>query len=179
MTIGERIIEVRKGEGLNQVEFSKKIGLTKQTVSNYETGTRQPGLDIILKISEVFNISTDYLLGKSNYKTFEAQYSSNTGFFTRETLNSLTQWNSKEIEVLNSLLCSFEFKDLVKEFIIYTVSSPQILRDQENNIDKLRTLIMGKVLLTDKQLREKYLRPYIDIDIDKVLDYLEKKIILK
>lgn len=176
MTISERIIEVRKSEGLNQVEFSKKIGLTKQTVSNYETGARQPGLDIILKISEVFNISTDYLLCKSDYKTFEAQSSSNTSFFTKDALNSLVPWDNKEMEFLNILLCSFEFKELVKEFIVYTAGSALTLRKHEDSLDKLRTLIIGKTLLSDKELKEKYLKSYVNIAVDNVLDYLENTV---
>jgi transcriptional regulator with XRE-family HTH domain len=62
--ISERIKAIRESKGYNQVEFAQKLRLSKQTISNYETGARQPGLDIVLNIANTFNISTDYILGR-------------------------------------------------------------------------------------------------------------------
>ena len=69
----ERIKQIRESMGYSQVEFAKNLNLSKQTVSNYETGTRQPGLDIVISIAQTFNISTDYILGRSNFKNYEDQ----------------------------------------------------------------------------------------------------------
>jgi len=177
MTISERIIEVRKGEGLNQVEFSKKLGLTKQTVSNYETGARQPGLDIILKIADIFNISTDYLLGKSDYKTFEAQKlsSSDSNIFYKDTLNSLNLWNEIDKKTLNILLCSFEFKELIHELIIYATASPETLKKNVKGQESLRKALHPDYTpITDiKELKQKYLKPYVDDAINEVLIFME------
>lgn len=126
ITISERIIEIRKNEGLNQVQFAKKLNLTKQTISNYETGSRSPGLDIILNIADKFNVSTDYLLGRSEYKTIEAQKLSTSTIFSIEAINKLTNIANENIKVLNTLLSINGFDSLLKLFFYY-----QNLSDEE------------------------------------------------
>ena len=45
-----------------QVQLARKLGVTKQTVSNWENDNIQPSIDMLIKISNIFNVSTDYLL---------------------------------------------------------------------------------------------------------------------
>lgn len=63
-----RIKELREELGLSQLDFAKKINLTQQSISLYEKGEREPSLDVLKSIADFFNVSTDYLLGKSNEK---------------------------------------------------------------------------------------------------------------
>ena len=58
-----RIKELRISTGLNQVDFAKKLNVTKQSVSNWENGNIQPSIDMLIKIATVFSVSSDYLLG--------------------------------------------------------------------------------------------------------------------
>jgi len=58
-----RIKELRISTGLNQVDFAKKLNVTKQSVSNWENGNIQPSIDMLIKIATVFSVSADYLLG--------------------------------------------------------------------------------------------------------------------
>lgn len=69
--ISARIRKIRESGKQSQTDFAKMLGLSKQTISNYETGARQPGLDIIMNIAEKFSISTDYILGKSEHETID------------------------------------------------------------------------------------------------------------
>ena len=57
MCIGEKIKELRKREKLNQEEFGKKVGISKNAVWNYENGKREPSLEILTKISKAFDMS--------------------------------------------------------------------------------------------------------------------------
>lgn len=68
----ERIKELRKSLGINQVEFGKRLHVTKQCVSNWENGNIQPSIDMLIKISKTFSVSADYLLGLSNDITIDA-----------------------------------------------------------------------------------------------------------
>lgn len=63
MNIGERITELRKNAGYSRVEFAEKIGMPQTTLRNYETGVREPGHSFIVQMANIFNVSTDYLLG--------------------------------------------------------------------------------------------------------------------
>jgi transcriptional regulator with XRE-family HTH domain len=73
--IGERIREIRKEKGLTQIEFSKILGITQDKLSKYENGRVGVPIEIILKISDEFKISLDWLLKgkgpKISKKTYE------------------------------------------------------------------------------------------------------------
>ena len=56
---------LRTKMGLNQVEFSKKIGVTKQCVSNWENDNVLPSIEMLIKIADFFKVSTDYMLGRN------------------------------------------------------------------------------------------------------------------
>lgn len=59
----ERIKSLRQSLGLNQVEFGKKIGVTKQSVCNWENSNILPSIEMLVRIAETFSVSTDYILG--------------------------------------------------------------------------------------------------------------------
>ena len=61
--LNEKIYELRMSFGWTQVQLAQKLGVTKQTVSNWENDNIQPSIDMLVKISKAFNVSTDYLLG--------------------------------------------------------------------------------------------------------------------
>ena len=61
-----KIREARKEKGLKQVDLAEKVHVSIQTISGYETGYAQPPVDILVKIADVLEVSTDYLLGRSN-----------------------------------------------------------------------------------------------------------------
>ena len=58
-----RIRELRKRDNLTMKQLGEILGLAESTISQYETGKREPDLKTLLKISEHFHVSTDYLLG--------------------------------------------------------------------------------------------------------------------
>ena len=60
---GDQIKNLRMSKCLNQVEMAKILGVTKQSVSNWENENIMPSVDILIKLSQFFNVSTDYLLG--------------------------------------------------------------------------------------------------------------------
>ena len=61
--LGKRINELRLSFGWTQVQLAQKLGVTKQTVSNWENDNIQPSIDMLIKLSKIFNKPTDYLLG--------------------------------------------------------------------------------------------------------------------
>ncbi len=67
----ERIKELRNSLGISQVEFGKRLGVTKQCISNWENGNIQPSIDMLIKICNLFSISSDYLLGLSSKLTLD------------------------------------------------------------------------------------------------------------
>lgn len=60
--VGERIKNLRSKAGYTQAELAEKVGFTSQTVSNWESGSREPDIEALVKLSSLFNVSLDYLL---------------------------------------------------------------------------------------------------------------------
>lgn len=64
--LGEKIKILRVSRGINQIELSKALGVSKQCVSNWENDNIQPSIEMLIKIAQYFNATTDYLLGLEN-----------------------------------------------------------------------------------------------------------------
>lgn len=62
MILGEKIMELRKRSGWSQEELAGKLNVSRQSVSKWESAMSVPELDKILQLSEIFEVSTDYLL---------------------------------------------------------------------------------------------------------------------
>jgi transcriptional regulator with XRE-family HTH domain len=61
--LSERLRCLREAEGMTQVELAKILSVSKQSVSNWENDNIQPSIDMLVKITNVFSVSADYLLG--------------------------------------------------------------------------------------------------------------------
>lgn len=70
-----RIRELRKKCGITMKELGEKIGVAESTVSQYETGKRQPDYETLLKLGEYFGVTVDFLLGAEKAPTVEGERS--------------------------------------------------------------------------------------------------------
>ena len=61
-----RVRELRLAKSLSQEQLAEKIGLTKQAISQYERGERNPSMTVLDALCDFFNVSSDYLLGKDS-----------------------------------------------------------------------------------------------------------------
>ena len=68
MEFGEFLAELRKERRLLQKEVANYLNVTVATVSNYEKGVHSPDLDTLVKLADFFDVSTDYLLQRTDYK---------------------------------------------------------------------------------------------------------------
>lgn len=62
MILADRIVELRKKHGWSQEELAEMVDVTRQSVSKWESNQSVPDLDKILKLADIFEVSTDYLL---------------------------------------------------------------------------------------------------------------------
>ncbi len=63
--IGERIKDIRKSKGIKQKELCERIGVMITTFSGYENGKHDVPAEIIVRICDLFDISADYILGRT------------------------------------------------------------------------------------------------------------------
>ena len=60
----ERIRDLRKDEGISQADLAEKLGVTQRRISYWERGDVEPDMYSLWKISDYFEVSVDYLIGK-------------------------------------------------------------------------------------------------------------------
>lgn len=60
--------EVRKAKNLNQLKVAMDLNISREALSHYETGKREPSLDMLNKLSRYFNVSIDYLINGEEFR---------------------------------------------------------------------------------------------------------------
>jgi transcriptional regulator with XRE-family HTH domain len=66
MTFGNRLRSLREDNDISTDDFAKIIHITPRALNYYETDMREPGINLIIKIANYFNVTTDYLLCRNN-----------------------------------------------------------------------------------------------------------------
>ena len=62
----KRLKELRLEKKLSQKEFAARLNITQQTYSDYETGRTNPDIETLVRISDILNVSLDFLLNRSD-----------------------------------------------------------------------------------------------------------------
>ena len=62
----QRLKELRSERGMTQQHLASLLNIKQQSYFRYEYGTGEPSLDTLIKLAEIFNVTTDYLLGISD-----------------------------------------------------------------------------------------------------------------
>ena len=68
MSFGNNLKKIRQEHDVTQEELAKRINTSRSNIANYENDKNMPSIEILNKLSEILNCSTDYLLGKSDVR---------------------------------------------------------------------------------------------------------------
>ncbi|WP_237738175.1 helix-turn-helix domain-containing protein [Caldicellulosiruptor sp. F32] len=133
---GKRLKELREERGLTQAELAKELGISVQNLSYYENG-REPKYELLIKIADYFGVTVDYLIGRSEYRTVEEQFSKRTKFekFVVENL-PYAIWDEKIEKKVATFIEQVLEPLLVNTAIIYFFA-----HEQERNRDFITDLI--------------------------------------
>jgi transcriptional regulator with XRE-family HTH domain len=67
MSFEKRVAALRKLKKISQDELSKKIGVHQNVIGRYERGEAKPSIEVASAIADIFNVSLDYLVGKTEF----------------------------------------------------------------------------------------------------------------
>ncbi len=90
---GKRLLKLREERGETQEQLAKAIGITRQSLSRYETNERTPNIELIYNIAKHYEISADYLLGLSEIKAVDSDIQA-TIKYTHLSEEALKRWNN-------------------------------------------------------------------------------------
>lgn len=95
-----RLRELRLNKGLRPEQVANLIGVSKSTVSTYENGTGQPTFEILVRLANLYRVSTDYLLGQTNHCSVDLSgLSEQEAALVHEFVEALTKKN----ETINNM----------------------------------------------------------------------------
>lgn len=92
----QRLKELRKRENITQVQFANIFDISAGTIAMWETGKREPDIDTLIKIADYFNVSVDFLLGKSENKKQPAD--ENISELDKKLINLLLDLSPDEVQ---------------------------------------------------------------------------------
>ena len=100
MGFPERLAELRTEFNMTQKDLADKIGLSRGTIGMYEIGQRDPDTDTIIKLTEIFRVSADYLMGISDirnpYSNVGKKSALDEDYFTIEDLKAFIRERQKD-----------------------------------------------------------------------------------
>lgn len=90
MTLGEKLKSCREKSGYTQTFISEKLEVNKATLSSYESGRRKPDYETLTKLADIYEVSIDYLLGRSIHHKLTAR---DTEEMTKEAKEWMRMFN--------------------------------------------------------------------------------------
>ena len=66
MNFHDRLKDLREDSDLTQEQLASKLKITRSAINHYENSTREPDFEILIKIADLFDVSLDYLLCRTN-----------------------------------------------------------------------------------------------------------------
>lgn len=127
MKVGKRLKQLREELNMTQKELADKLGISRAAVGLYEQGKRNVDNDTLLKLSEIFNVSADYLLGNTDIKMPVDKISSALS----DDPDLLAFWNTlKEREDLQLLFK--QTKDMSPRAIRQVIQIIKIIESEEH-----------------------------------------------
>lgn len=163
MNLGNRIANLRKEKGLTQQELANKLFVTDKTISSWESNRTEPNLEIIIRLSEILEISAGYLIyGDSNKNDIETEIKVGLSKEEFERIEKNMKANAKFLK--NSKQIDTYYQPTYRKF----------LKDNSETINEwLRIGIRGnkKILNYKNWYDDMYCDEYeVEIDDDKNLD---------
>lgn len=163
MEIGNRIRDSRKRAGLTQKELAKKLNLSAQVVSNWERNYTNPIYEDISNLSNILNVSADYLVGKTEDPSISVEKLMNE--IPERLRNSILR--DTKIEEISQ----YYLEGYVTGYLIARYEISFILSTSLDDVNKLYKKLFGVALLSE--IPEEYQKLEYFVDKDKFQDMLD------
>jgi transcriptional regulator with XRE-family HTH domain len=151
-TIGTHIRELREKKRLTQPELAEKIDIKRPSITAYEGGNQLPPVDTLIKIADLFNVSLDFLTGRTNDRMLHR--------LTEFDKQSLSGFNEQEYEILRIVFSAVD-QILEGKEPKETIESLSKMADHEQLSEeyKILTVVLSKMVVERyKKLKDQELQ---------------------
>lgn len=138
--IGKQLKKLRLERKMTQEQLANALDLSKSAIVQYEHNKREPNFDSLIKIEKFFNVSTQYLTGKSQYRRISEDLFYNETIQTSESFQNKSDSTKKCIVALSN-----SFNDLIKNILDVDVHGEQehILKQLYPILTILQSITVG------------------------------------
>lgn len=122
MSFGEVLKELRDSRGMSQDDLAEKLGISRNSIMNYETDNEKqktlPKYNILLQIADIFNVTTDYLLGRPGaQKHFTVEADDSSKPYISDIVNLIKSGNLPEGDLQHlTRFTEFVVKDHIAKY---------------------------------------------------------------
>ena len=148
-----RIRELRLEKGLTIKALATELNIKESTLSKYERAEREPSIEALILLSDFFNVSIDYLVGKDDCKNTKYQTISDALGIDEKTTEillqlSITTYNYSSLDYLEAIIQHPQFPALLNQINSYTVNDAQGWHDVPvpDSNGKIVNTISGEVM---------------------------------
>ena len=120
-TMGAILSDLRKKNGFSQVQIAQWCGVSKSSISHYETGETIPPLDLLIRFADIYDVTIDYILGRC-YSDYNFSKLFKAPFVKRLTVGQL-------MGMINNL--NVRGKNYLAETILLLQSSNEYIKDKK------------------------------------------------
>jgi len=106
MSTGERIAELRESRKWTQEELAALLGIKRAALSHYEKNRREPDFEILNKLADIFQVSTDYLVGRTDHQQVS---------LSDEIRNFTDKLELSDEEILKTFTLTIDGRELTEE----------------------------------------------------------------
>lgn len=134
----DRLKELKDEKGVTQTQMAKDLGIKLQTLSYY-INNREPNFDLLCKMADYFDVTTDYLLGRTDYKTALTAGVGEILGLRNDVIDKVFEYSRKYETAFSYLLLDNEFEYLLCNLDSYADSAGKAKYSNRINniIDKL------------------------------------------
>lgn len=133
-----RLSGLRKEKNISQKEAAGNLGVSQALLSHYEKGIRECGLDFLTKAADYYDVTTDYLLGRTDNRNGYYDIYNENDIETDKSLNSSTVFRCL-VHTVNELTnISSESQDKIRKFLMLTSYRLRIYSVSQGLTDKSR-----------------------------------------
>lgn len=102
----ERLVQLREERKLTKKQMAEFLKINQSTYGKYELGKREPDIEKIIELADYFNVSTDYLLGRSDIRNHQVPKAQNKGLYPLDT-SGLAE---EDIAYIDALIAGIKIK---------------------------------------------------------------------